>query len=444
MEPITLLSIEKLSQIAASSLLSGIWQGVLLVMGVGLFLRLVPKTTAAIRFAIWTTLFLVLAFLPFLNAFFGTSNRSISTHSPMVHSSMVQLDIRWSFVIAGVWALFSLVRAVKLAVGVFRLRQLWKRATPVETGEDWDAMFSDGSRVAQLCTSTEIDRPSVIGFFSPRILIPEWLFEKLTPVELKQIVLHEMGHLRRADDWINLIQKLALVLFPVNPALIWIEKRLCFEREVACDDAVLRLTKAPKAYATCLTSLAEHALDHRTMSLSLGALEKQSELSRRVYNILRHTEGMTRPQAAFVLSGLVVALLGGVAGLVRCPQFVSFSGPQPVVHAEAQSMPAAGYHNVVFNPSATAPHVTLLKASMPSSVPSTQINLNKQKSRHHGSASATQRVKKPANRTHQALMLTNWPESGRPRIILSVTDQQQFLAPYAAMHTDSGWLVIQL
>ena len=81
---------------------------------------------------------------------------------------------------------------------------------------------------------------------------------------------------------------------------------------------------------------------------------------------------------------------------------------------------------------------------MPSTQPSTRISLTKQKSRHHTSASATQRVKKTANRTHQALMLTNWPESDRPRIILTVTDQDHFLAPYAAMHTDSGWLVIQL
>ena len=443
MEPITSLSIEKLSQIAASSLVSGVWQGILLAVGVGLVLRLVPRTTATIRFTIWTTLFLVLALLPFLNAFSGAQNRIHDAHSSMVHSSMIQLDIRWGFAIAAVWALLSLIRAVKLTISAFRLRQLWKRATPVEIDADWNALSSDGSRAAQLCTSAEIDRPSVIGFFSPRILIPKWLFEKLTPSELRQIVLHEMEHLRRADDWINLIQKLALVLFPVNPALIWIEKRLCFEREIACDDAVLRLTKAPKAYAICLTSLAEHALNHRTMSLSLGALEKQSELSRRVHNILRHAEGMSTPQATIVLSGFVLALFGGVSGLARCPQFVSFSGPQPVVRAEAQPLPVAEYHNVVFNPS-VAPHATLLKASMPSSQPSARINLTKQKSRHHASASATQRVKKTANRTHQALMRTNWPESDRPRIILTVTDQPHFLAPYAAMHTDSGWLVIQL
>ncbi len=76
----------------------------------------------------------------------------------------------------------------------------------------------------QICTSNEVDRPSVIGFFSPRILIPEELFAKLTTAEFGQIVLHEVGHLRRADDWINLLQKVSLVVFPLNPVLVWIER----------------------------------------------------------------------------------------------------------------------------------------------------------------------------------------------------------------------------
>ncbi len=289
-----------------------------------------------------------------------------------------------------------------MPITAFRLRQLWKRATPVETSADWSALPAN-SRSAQLCTSTEIDRPSVIGFFSPRILIPKWLFDKLTPSELKQIVLHELGHLNRADDWLNLIQKLALVLFPLNPALIWIEKRLCFEREIACDDAVLRLTKAPKAYATCLTSLAERTLDHRAMSLSLGAWEKQSELSRRVHNILRHAEGMSRPQAALVLGGVSLALVGGATGLLHCPQFISFSGPQSAVaavRAEAQSSPAAEFHAVAFHPSAAGPRPILLKASMPVTQPSTPISLTKQKQHRHTSSAAREEDRQRAPTRH--------------------------------------------
>ena len=90
-----------------------------------------------------------------------------------------------------------------------------------------------GRRAAALCVSDEVDRPSVVGFFAPRILVPAALLERLSADELRQIVLHEMEHLRRGDDWTNLLQKLSLVVFPLNPALIWIERQLCVERELA-------------------------------------------------------------------------------------------------------------------------------------------------------------------------------------------------------------------
>ena len=69
-----------------------------------------------------------------------------------------------------------------------------------------------------------------------------------------------MEHLRRRDDWVNLLQKVSLVLFPLNPVLDRIEKRLCMERELR-DETVLRFTQAPKAYASCRlsTSGAFHA-----------------------------------------------------------------------------------------------------------------------------------------------------------------------------------------
>jgi hypothetical protein len=136
--------------------------------------------------------------------------------------------------------------------------------------------------------------------------------------------------------------------------------------------------------------------------------------------------------------------MAGATGLLHCPQFISFSGPQSAVAAvrsEAQASSAAEFHNVAFHPSAAGPRPVLLKASMPVIQPAGPDTLTKQKQHHHTSA---QRVKKTTNGAHQALMLTNWPEQDRPRIILTVTDQHQFFAPYAAMHTDSGWLVIQL
>ncbi|HSY70375.1 MAG TPA: M56 family metallopeptidase [Edaphobacter sp.] len=432
--------VESVSRLVANSFVSGLWQGVVLAAGVGVCLRLVPRTTAAVRFAIWTAVFAVLAVLPLWHAYAVRAGSETAGRS-----ALVQVDVRWSFAIAALWVMVSLVRGVKLAMSAVRLRAIWKRAVPVEGHAEM--LSAAGFRGVELCTSTDVDRPSVIGFFSPRILIPEELFSRLTAAEFGQIVLHEAGHLRRADDWINLLQKLGLVLVPLNPVLMWIERRLCLERELACDDEVLRLTKAPKAYATCLTNLAEHRLGRRAVALSLGAWEKRSELARRVHSILRRGDGMGRTQARVVMSALVLALLGGATGLARCPQFVSFSQTTSPVSAEVPSLPA-GYQAVSFHASGNqvgAAHETLLKASMPMDRRVQPVGPTAAKPRRTVSAPAFLRSRQRRIGTQQLrryVVLSSWDESGRP--ILLTVDERVFSSSYAALPTAGGWLLIQL
>lgn len=446
--------VESLSRVAAGSLVSGLWQGLVLAAAVWICLRLMPKTTAAIRFAVWTAVFAVLALLPLLHAYGLRGDGGAAGHG-----AFVQVDVRWSLAIAALWFCVSMVRAVKLVIGGAQLRGIWKRSTPVEMSTGWDsALAAAGWRGATVCTSADVDRPSVIGFFSPRILIPGEMFERLTANELEQIVLHEMGHLRRGDDWINLLQKISLVLVPLNPALLWIERRLCFERELACDDAVLRFTKAPKAYATCLTNLAEQRLGRRAAALSLGAWERQSELVQRVHSILRRSEGMSRTQAGVVMGVLVLGLVGGAAELSRFPQVISFSGGATPLHADARNFDGsdAGYQAVAFHPSAVPaagmPHETLLKASMPmgTAVQVPQRKTQAVAKRHRPAhAASLMRVKQDramqqAQQMERWVVLTSWEESSRPRMVLTVSGEQVFSSSFAAVPTEGGWLVIQL
>jgi hypothetical protein len=288
----------------------------------------------------------------------------------------------------------------------------------------------------------------VIGFFSPRILIPEELFARLTTSEFGQIVLHEVGHLRRADDWINLLQKLSLVVFPLNPVLIWIEQRLCLERELACDDDVLRLTKAPKAYATCLTNLAEQRLGRRATALSLGVWEKRSELARRVHSILRGGEGMGRTQARVLMGVLVVALLSGSAELARCPEFVSFSSQNESPAAEVvQSLrPTAGYQAASFrmpaakNNQTVAAHETLLKASMTvdrGTDPRIQMT-----PKHRGVSARSKQNHVRMRQARGLTVLTSWEEEAPSRRVFA--EERMIFTSYAAVRVAGGWLVIQL
>jgi hypothetical protein len=436
--------VESVSRLVANSFVSGLWQGVVLVAGVGICLRLVPRTTAAVRFAIWTAVFAVLAVLPLVHAYSLNPSSGMSGRGALVH-----VDVRWSFAIAAIWLIVSLVRAVKLAMSAMRLHGIWKRAVPVEGCDA--VLLAAGFRGVELCTSSDVDRPSVIGFFSPRILIPEELFDRLTTAEFGQIVLHEMGHLRRADDWINLLQKLSLVVVPLNPVLVWIERRLCLERELACDDDVLRLTKAPKAYATCLTNLAEHRLGRRAAALSLGAWERRSELARRVHSILRRGEGMGRTQSRVVMGALVLGLLGGSAELARCPQFVSFSRTALPVSAEAQSLSVTtGYQAAAFHVSGNVPgaaHETLLKASMPVDRgvhPIGQIATKHRRAVSTPALPPSRQIRARTQKARQLLVLTSWEERERPRMVFAVTEERVISTSYAAVPVAGGWLVIQL
>jgi hypothetical protein len=162
-------------------------------------------------------------------------------------------------------------------------------------------------------------------------------------------VLHEAEHLRRRDDWTNLLQKICLALFPLNPALAWIERRLCREREMACDDGVVSVTNAPRAYAACLASLAERGLERRAEALSLGAWQRRPELVHRVHSILRRKGALGPVETRVLLGALSAGLVFGAVELSRCPQLVAFVPAAHVdmaaeaVHPHARLVSAAYY-----------------------------------------------------------------------------------------------------
>jgi beta-lactamase regulating signal transducer with metallopeptidase domain len=261
------------------------------------------------------------------------SSASVATIKPWL-----LFDMRWSLAITVIWALTSLYRTVDLASHSIRLRKLWKNAEPIPSIPQ---VAITSSRTAIVCSTNELSRPSVIGFLSPRILIPAWLLPKLSQSELDQIILHESEHLRRADDWTNLAQKLGLILFPVNPVLLWLEKRLCFEREMACDEGVVQKTQAPRAYAICLTRLAERSLERhsRLGALSLGTWQRRSELVVRVHSILLRKKMLPPVVARAFGAALIAGLALGTTELARCPQLIAFV-PSNQADAQQANLPS--------------------------------------------------------------------------------------------------------
>ncbi len=322
-------------------LVTALWQGALIAGVLAICMRIAPRVSAAYRFVVWGVAFAVLvclsvfSFVPHFSA--GAAHTATAHIAQIAARPWISVDARWSLVIAALWLGASLYRAGDLVIHSVRLRKLWRDAEPVQLDERVESLLRAaelecGRGPVEVCTTTTLQRPSVIGFLKPRILIPDWLYARLTRGELEQIVLHEAEHLRRRDDWTNLAQKLCLVVFPLNPALVWIERRLCREREMACDDGVIRVTRAPRAYAACLASLAERGLERRVEALSLGAWQRRPELVHRVHSILAQASAALSPVGARVLLGtLGCGLLAGAVELAQSPQLVAFVPARSVV-----------------------------------------------------------------------------------------------------------------
>lgn len=355
---------------AAPLAVRALWQGLAVAALLALSLRLAPRLSAAQRFLIWAAGFAAAAALPFLPelaARLAAPTQIPSGFSAAAPHAWLELDPRWSLAIAAVWLAVSAARIVGLAVHAVRLRSLWRSARPVDLPQ-----LVYGRRY-QICVSDAIDRPSVIGFFAPRVLIPSWLFPQLTQAELEQVVLHEVQHLRRHDDWTNLTQKLIVAIFPLNPALHLIDRRLSREREMACDEAVVRITRAPRAYAACLASLAERGLTRRAAALSLGAFERRPELVDRVHTILRGARTLPPVAAAALLGSLACTLVAASFGLAQCPQLVAFVAPRPA--PAPQQLAAVATQPQLVSAHTTAPvkqHVRAHQLKFVSPTPATQ------------------------------------------------------------------------
>jgi len=492
------------ARLASGALLAGVWQGLLLCVATGVVLKAVPKSTAKLRFVVWSSVFCVSAALPFVD-FAATASSGRGSVAAGPHWVF---DTRWSYLLAAVWLLAAAYRLGEILLQGLGLRALWRSAVPVpdEALAGLDMPLTVAGRSVELCTSSEVDRPSVIGFFAPRILIPDWLFARLTATELNHIVLHEMEHLRRRDDWVNLLQKVGLVLLPLNPALFWIDRRLSTERELACDDGVLERVKTPRAYAASLTSVAERRLEARRSSrmgalalAATGLLGRRSELGQRIESILGRRAPVSPAFAGGVAALLVAAVVGSAAWLAHAPQLISFgtvAGPGSLAVASGQisasgvvgrgdllagaRVQEAGFRvsgvearavraksvpqrlkprggSVVYG---TAEAVPLSKANgsaygqmvrvSKTTAFDPMVAVSEVKLFAEGEAGPAVRPAVKANPMSGAqwIVLTSWedaPASSQvSRVVIATPDGRFLVAPYAAVPTQAGWLIVQL
>jgi len=332
------------AQAGVQRVLNSLPEGLLIALFAWTVLRLLPKQNSRTRFAVWFLALLAVVGTACLGGLLVAGLTHGLTSIPGLGSEgqyAINLPANWASYLVFAWLVAACVAILRVAIGIFRLRELRKSCQPVDastldpsirqTLAELNAAKSFASRPVTLATSDHVRVPAALGLWKPLIALPSWALAELPPSDLNIILRHEFAHLRRWDDWTNLLQKTVRALFFFHPAVWWIENRLSVEREMACDDMVLAQTDNPMGYASCLVSLLERSLAQRGWTMAQAIVHRAREASDRLTRIL----DKNRPTATDVSKpalGLVGAFaLLCVVMLPQTPQLVAFDqSPHPV------------------------------------------------------------------------------------------------------------------
>src|SRR5215472_2324478 len=307
-------------------------EGILIVFFAGIVLRF-SRHSAGTRFTVWFSSLVAIAVLPI----FG--GRLFSYSAPYYSSGHATITVsgRWAVYLLATWALIAAWFLCGVIKAAWHLHALRRSCTPLQlTGLDpllrETLRRYSQKRDVSLCTSARVRVPAAMGLLKPAVVIPEWVMRELSTDEVNQILVHELAHLRRWDDWTNLAQQVIKAVFFFHPAVWWVDKKVALERESACDDVVLaEAASSPRAYAECLTRLAERSFLHRSVALAQAALGRIRQMSLRVGRILDPNRELLPNRGWKLLASLIAVFATGTAiWISRVPQLIAFEDNAPI------------------------------------------------------------------------------------------------------------------
>ncbi len=190
----------------------------------------------------------------------------------------------------------------------------------ITSGREFEALKRAQSRLPVnreigLIASSQVREPGVWRVRRPVIVFPEGVADRLSAEEIEAVMTHELVHVRRRDNLIGTLQMIVCNLLWFHPLAWLIDRRLLAEREIWCDETVIRLGAEPKLYARSLWKVVQYGLGWPVAGVSHAA---GSNLKRRLERMLKSKDRLemtiTRRSAAYA-SFIALAFLSVAVGL---------------------------------------------------------------------------------------------------------------------------------
>ncbi len=216
----------------------------------------------------------------------------------------------WSFVVA-----YQLIRRSCGWLFLQRLRRESVEATAA-TADLFAACRADlhVGKTVRLAMHPHVRSPILLGWLRPRIIVPpDWSQRSIE--SQRTGLLHELAHVRRRDHLLVPLLEIIRIAFFFHPLVRWLLARLEHERELLCDETVVRLGIDRRDYARLLLELARSSGHLVWPAVSLP-MSRRRTVKGRIYHLLEEDmERWIRPlptRWAVTLAGCALALSLGL------------------------------------------------------------------------------------------------------------------------------------
>jgi D-alanyl-D-alanine endopeptidase (penicillin-binding protein 7) len=177
--------------------------------------------------------------------------------------------------------------------------------------------------------------PVTAGCWRPVVLVPAALVTGMPAHLLEALLAHELGHVRRHDYLVNLVQNVIEALLFYHPAVWWISRRIRQEREQIADDFAAHRLGEPRRLARALSELERLQFSRHHLAQAAAG----GDLMARIRRLVRPDPPALDWRAAIPVLGLVLACAASAHALATRDANVA---PPTVasVSADALSRPA--------------------------------------------------------------------------------------------------------
>jgi beta-lactamase regulating signal transducer with metallopeptidase domain len=228
------------------------------------------------------------------------------------------------------WLAGAVCMSLLLGAGVIGGERLRRDSRLVKGGPVADVLARlraklGGRGLARMAVavSDRVASPVLVGIVRPLVLLPPAAATGCSPEQIEMILLHELAHLKRWDNLVNLVQRLVESVLFFHPAVWWLSAWVRTEREHCCDAFVVRQLArtggeaSRRSYARLLVDLA--AAGRTRPATAAGSALAARNLRSRIRHILTMEAEPMRVslKTLFVMFAVAVLVVTATATAAR-------------------------------------------------------------------------------------------------------------------------------